>query len=539
MTGARQRECRGPWRTGGWFARPAQDRALTVPSKADLFPSAGKPWVVIGILLVQAVLCIRLLHANTAFEDEGLYLFTGYLQVTHQITLSQLEGLASWFSGSPEIYPPAGALAGQAGGLTGARLLSMAFLLIATGALYGVTRRLWSSRIPAIFAAAMFGWFGSTQFLGSFATYDAMALLLMVLATWVGIRAADCRPWTSRLLLAAMAICLVAANATKYMTTLYDPVVIVVVSLAIWRASRLRVALGAAAATTVAVVLLLLGAYEAAGSHYRAGIQFSTLSRTTGVTAPLQVLADAGRWIGILFLVALIAAIAITIRYRDWPTRLLSWVLALTGILSPVMQARIHTTVSLYKHVDFGAWFASIAAGWLLGYVFEAGKRRYQGQSEALVRTTGRVIVIVAVAASAVVGFVSSTMQFHDWANSSAASAELTKLATPNGEYLAEDYDQFFYEERTHIALSQWWNTWSMTYQDPQTKRYLYNDAAYADAIKHRYFSVIVLDHQDTNLTDNVIEADIKKYQDYRLVATIPFTVSSGPGDYLFWVPAK
>jgi hypothetical protein len=78
-----------------------------------------------------------------------------------------------------------------------------------------------------------------------------------------------------------------------------------------------------------------------------------------------------------------------------------------------------------------------------------------------------------------------------------------------------------------------------MTYQDPQTKQYLYNEAAYADAIKNRFFSVIVLDHQDTDGTDGTIEADINKYRDYRLAATIPFTTSNGPGDYLFWVPTR
>jgi hypothetical protein len=85
--------------------------------------------------------------------------------------------------------------------------------------------------------------------------------------------------------------------------------------------------------------------------------------------------------------------------------------------------------------------------------------------------------------------------------------------------------------------MSEWWNTWSFSYTDPKTKKRLENNAAYAAAIRYRYFSVIILDFQDTVTTDKAIEQDIKKRHDYRLIATIPFTTSAGPGDYLVWVP--
>jgi hypothetical protein len=112
---------RDPWLTGGWFARLLQDRGPAAPKQLELFPSSGSRWAIVIILLAQAALSIRLLTANTTFPDEGLYLFAGYVQVNHQIALSQLAGLATWFSGSPEIYPPAGARAPQFGGVTGAR----------------------------------------------------------------------------------------------------------------------------------------------------------------------------------------------------------------------------------------------------------------------------------------------------------------------------------------------------------------------------------------------------------------------------------
>jgi hypothetical protein len=529
---------RDPWLTGGWFAKLLQDPEYAAPKQPEDFPSPGSRWAIAVILIVQAVLSVRLLGANTTFPDEGLYLFTGYLQVNHQIPLSQLMGLATWFSGSPEIYPPVGGFAAQLGGIAGARLLSLGFMLFTTGALYAVTCRLWSSRIPAIFAAALFGWLGSVQFLGSFATFDAMALSLLALATWLGVRSVPCRLPARTALLAATSICLLAATATKYMATLYDPVVIAVLTLATWRVRRWTAALGAGCAVAVSTAVLVVGAYQIAGGSYQYGIKFSTLTRAMSNTPPQQVLSASGRWIGILVMVAIAAAIAIARRYRNRATSLLALVLTAAALLAPVQEARIHTTVSLYKHVAFGAWFACAAAGWLLAYAFDARNRGRAGQTAPRL-ALGRVIAILAVAGSAAIGVVSSTTQFHNWPNSSAATAELTRFVNPHGQYLAEDFDQFTYYFRDDIPLARWWNTWSFNYTDPKTNHELTNAAAYAAAIRDRYFSVIILDYQDTDTTDQAIEQDMKHYHDYRLVATIPFTTSAGPGSYLFWIPAS
>ena len=61
-------------------------------------------------------------------------------------------------------------------------------MLGATALLYGVTRRMFGRR-AALFAAGLFAGTGSVQFLGALATYDAMALFLLALATWLGVRA--------------------------------------------------------------------------------------------------------------------------------------------------------------------------------------------------------------------------------------------------------------------------------------------------------------------------------------------------------------
>ncbi len=492
-------------------------------------------WPVVVILLIQATLSIRLFWSNTNFQDEGLYLWAGYLQFGHHAQSAQIQGLETWFSGSPAIYPLLGAQAARIGGLVGARLLSLVFMLLATTALYAVTRRLWSSRMPAVFAAALFGWLGSAQFLGAFATYDAMSLALLALATWLGVRAVPCRKPGYFTLLAAAAAFLLLANATKYMTILYDPVVIAVVGIAIWRIRGWAYALAGGCAMAAVTAVLVLGAYRLSGAYYAAGIKYSTLSRSMGDISPEHVLAASGRWIGFLVVLALVAAMVMTWQHRDAATALLAWLLAGAALLAPVEEARLHTTVSLYKHVGFGAWFASAAAGWLLAYGFESYERGSPRNSRRF-RCTAWLGTVIAVAAAAI-GVVTAGTQFHDWPNSSGATAELTRFATPHGEYLAEDYDQFTYALRASILIPQWWNTWSFSYLDPRTEHRLANNAGYAAAIRDRYFGVVILDFQDTIGTDQAIEQDMKKYHDYRLAAMIPFTTSAGPGDYVVWVP--
>ena len=94
----------------------------------------------------------------------------------------------SYFSGAPVIYPPLAALADSVGGLAAARVLSLVFMLGATILLWATTDRLFGRR-AAFFAAALFAVLGPTLHLGAFATYDAMALFLLALATWLVVRA--------------------------------------------------------------------------------------------------------------------------------------------------------------------------------------------------------------------------------------------------------------------------------------------------------------------------------------------------------------
>src|SRR5580692_2297360 len=169
-------------------------------------------WALLAVLAVQTVLSLRLVRADTAFQDEALYLWAGHLEWAHLLHGAPLPQFPAYFSGAPVIYPPLGALAG-------ARILSLVFMLGATVALWFTADRLFGRR-ASFFAAALFAVLGPTLHLGAFATYDAMALFLLALATWLVVRAGERQDATGWMIAAGAALAL--ANATAYSSALFD-----------------------------------------------------------------------------------------------------------------------------------------------------------------------------------------------------------------------------------------------------------------------------------------------------------------------------
>ena len=246
----------GPRRAGRrWRLDPLLRRWQRVPLLRRM------PLPLAAVLVTQVALSLRLVWANTAFADEALYLWAGHLEWAHWLhggDSKVVRGFPTFFSGAPTIYPPLGALADSLGGLATARLLSLVFMLGATALLYAATHRLFDAR-AAGYAVALFAGIGSTQFLSAFATYDAMALFLLTVAAWAGTRAADAGAVGMAALLALSGAALAAADAAKYASTLFDPVVIGLTALALWRARGLR-----AAVTGALVVLGMAAAIVAA-----------------------------------------------------------------------------------------------------------------------------------------------------------------------------------------------------------------------------------------------------------------------------------
>jgi hypothetical protein len=242
---------------------------------------ARAPFPLDAILAVQIVLSARLLWSNSAFNDEALYLWSGHWEIAHLLDGAAIPQFQRYFSGAPVIYPVIAAVADSYGGLVLARLLSLAFMLGATVLLYGATGRLFGRR-SASWAAAVFALLGPVQFLGSFATYDAMAIFLLALGSYLVICA---RGRMTEPLLFVAALVLALADATKYATALWDPVVIVLAALTATQGGWLRRGLRAARLTAYLGATLAVALVRFGGSSYVAGLLFTTLDRQASVVS--------------------------------------------------------------------------------------------------------------------------------------------------------------------------------------------------------------------------------------------------------------
>jgi Dolichyl-phosphate-mannose-protein mannosyltransferase len=499
---------------------PADEKRETV----GIIHNAGylRPLLVITILTIQAVLSIRLMWSNTAYIDEATYAWAGHLEVAHWLHGTPAPPFQTWFSGAPAIYPPISAVADGIGGLIGVRILSLVFMLGATALLWGITSRLFGSR-AAFFAAALFAVLGPTQFLGALGTYDAMALLFVAISAWCAVAARDHGDSTA--LLVASAFALALANATKYATALFDPVVVVLAALAVAQKRGAKPALGRAGYLAAVVTALLAALLALGGPLYMAGVMYTTLARAIGHDSSALVLEDSWKWVGIVWILAWLGVI-ISLRRGSKAQTLMLALLAAAGLLAPLEQARIHTVTSLHKHVDFGAWLAAPAAGYALAQLSRISKRR------SLSFTVAGLIAAAAILPAVAVGSAQARSLFQGWPDSSLVIAKLRNLIRSHpGSYLAEDYDIPGYYLENSVSWQRWSDTWYFAYTPPGARRPLTGAAAYQAAITRHYFSLVLLDFFATPGTDRQIVADMQRTGDYQIVAV----VHSSFGPYTVW----
>ncbi len=489
----------------------------------------------LAVLVVQTLLSVRLLWADSAFQDEATYLWAGHLEWAGLLHGASVPPVATYFSGAPIIYPPLGALADSAGGLDGARLLSLAFMLGSTVLLWDLTRRLFGLR-AAFFAAGLFALLGPTLHLGAFATYDAMSMFLLALATWcvAGVGAAG--EATGRMALGGVALAL--ANATAYSSALFDPVVIVVTVLVAWPAGR-RVAVRRCATLLTVTVALLVAGLLLGGRSYLTGITETTVDRAAGSDPVLSVLSNAWSWTGVVLVLAWCGV------FSSWASRhgrRQTWllaVLAVAALLGPLEQASLHTSASLNKHTDLGAWFAAVAAGYAADAFIAAAPA---GRSR-LLTTAG---CVLALAFPAFFGFTQSWSFATAWPNSASFVAILRPLAG-HGNLLVETPGP----ARYYLPAGSQWRRWSSTRNivlpngastgGPARAGVVAggNPALFARYISQGYFSIVALNFSDTTALDRQIRADLSRSH-YHIIQVVPYNPPgvSGTdltGTYVIW----
>jgi hypothetical protein len=528
-------------------AAPVIDRPAAPPldgvTAGSQEPAAGRPGSetlaglrplpLIVILTVQAYLSLRLITRNSAFTDEALYLWAGRLEWSHWLNHTPVPPIAPYFSGAPVVYPPIAALASGLGGLTGARVLSLCFMLGATVLLHGVAKRIFD-RQSATFAAALFVGLGSAEFLGAFATYDAMALFLLATATWLGIRAAACRTIGRRLpLVLLVAAALVIANAAKYASALFDPVVLVAVACFHWRELGRRAALATGSLVTAGTATGIAIALTAGGKPYLTGIAVTTLSRPPGNWPIFGILFVSAGWVGAIAVLAVIGAIAASCAYRSAPERVLAWTLAAAAFLAPAEQARIHVFTSLFKHVAFGGWFAAAVAGYALTAFIRA--------VPAIKARAALTVAYAAVALATALGSMLAINQFGTWPNVDPALPALTAaLRAHRGSLLTDQTAPLNYYLED---LEPWQSVANIP------------DPSISQDVRQQRFTYILLSFAGGGGGCGNADPAVKKTQSqclhyidlralysiisdggYRLIARIPYQTTAFKSDYMLWM---
>jgi len=414
---------------------PAHARAAPLATSHNIAREA-LTWAPLALILAaQALLTMRLSTGAFASGDEGRYIYAG-----HQLIYELWHGGGSpyyetFFSGAPVIYPVLAAMADHIGGLVAVRLMSLVFMMTATTTLFLTTRRLFGY-LPAVVASTIFAGIGLTQGLGALATYDAMAIMLVTIAAYCAVRTGDAEKHAAAWLL-SVPLMLLLANATKYVTVMFDPVVItlaaVQVSAAGWRRALKRIMALGLATSALLVLMLFLG-----GSAYLNGVLFSTLARSGGaspvfvgtVLSDKKIISESWTWIG-LPVAASAAAVLLTALRRSWKDCVYSAQFLLAGCLVTIGNLRLHTDESMYKHDDLAAWFACIGAGSAVAVLSREGNRFTKG-AVAIIAIAGAVLSGVHYSQTA-----ASTYQAGGNDTTLLVAATLRPyLEKPNGRYL-------------------------------------------------------------------------------------------------------
>jgi hypothetical protein len=448
--------------------------------------------------MAQASIAVTL--TNTAFVDEACYLFSGHTEWASLFAgPAPSMDYATFFSGSPYLYPLIGAAANAVGGLDGARDLCLLFMLGATIMLYRATVLLFGRR-PAIWASSLFALCGPVLFMSHLATFDAPAVFLLATGFWYAVRSGRNKVF----MLETIALTTLAV-AFKYTSLVYAiPVVLVAAICAIapvgWRWAAVRGVVLGALMFLAGFALLCL-----AGLSTVTGLMSTTLARPAATNTVDQVTHRSAVYVGFILLLALVGSLWFVLRRRPhapraavyagpvadalgWKGRLLlAAVLCGAALIAPLGDMRLHTLTSLEKHAGYGLLFAAPLGGWLIDKL--AG------------RAWWRIVPAVALVGS-LAGFGANQAHefFGEWLTS-ASYVEKLEAATadvPSGTHiLAEDpwVARYYLGDAGNRLV---WNDTYGLYLTGAGGKTLTGLPAYQAAISERYFGVVLIDYNAT-----------------------------------------
>lgn len=490
--------------------------------KASVIPSF---WPLIFIFAMQAIISVGTLH-NTAFQDEGLYLYAGR-QIIHYWMGGPvpLDRYALYFSGYPDVYPVIGGFLDMIGGLELARLFSL-FCMMGVNAIVYYSTQKFFQRPAAIFASATYASLGTVLFVGRLATFDALCLFLIALAAAVAYKVSTSRhPWLA-LMIGPLLVLSVLAKYGAMLFALPVLGILVFCSIAFlgWWRMLLRLALA-----LVALGISLIVAYHFIDPLAFHAIQGSTTNRVALIQKPrLDMFMHVLQMCGIVYAAALLGLVLVFLRYQRF--RLMALLLFGSSWLVPAYHIYEQETVSIDKHLAFGIFFAMPLAGfalaWLSGYMQQAlsnfdGRYWLGGLSVVLLVFT--------------LGMQQSQTIYASWADTSALRYALhTQIRDGSGRILAEDIEVVRYDAED-ITESWQWNGVYYFYYVNAAHQQLLGDPALTQAIKDRYFAIVELSFNYQTAEAIFIAQQMAASRNYDLIATVPFQNSFGTGHFYLW----
>ncbi len=481
----------------------SQSDGITPSPEFDQVPHVTMParirsrfsWPLVAVLALQAAVSCSLIWSNTPYGDEALYLWAGRLELRHWFlgatmppaaVTNYFSDFTRFFSGAPMIYPPLGAAASIIGGLAGARILSLVFMLIASVLLYRSTLMLYG-QTAALVATVLWSLSESALKLGAFATFDPLANLLLCIAAYALVKSVASRRRAGLIALAAVALALGVITAYSYVT--YLPLV-VCLAAAMWgQKVGWRFAIGAASSLAGATAVLLLGL--ATALHLWPGISYVLSYRGARSAGYALLLRNVWGWEFLIAVPALAACLLACRKGRREELPLLV-ILAVAVVIVPVAQARIRTIAGIDKHIAFGLWLGAIAAGMAIAEMFP------RIRSHAIAYSALAIIPLVS-------GWGQAWEALHIWPSASGVVSSLQNIAgKTSGNFMvaANEVGPAGGDRQIlefYIKQGNQWDRWYTPDLDPVFTARSDWEKYYAAELNGEHIRVVVLFYEGAN----------------------------------------
>lgn len=479
-------------------------------------------WSLPLILVFQALLSWTLLQ-NTAFQDEGLYLYAG--RQIWQFWLGGphlLDDYSYYFSGNPYVYPIIGGALDMVGGLELARAFSLLCMLITTACGYYATKKLFHQK-AAIFAAVFFVCQGPVLFLSRLATYDPLCLCLLAVALALAVHASQSqRPWS----VLSLGPCLVLAFGAKYAALLFMPPIFGILVLCTllkwgWRSMLLRGTLGVLSLIVAAALgTLVMLRFDPTMLHALAA---TTTNRVVVVVYPRSLLVEhVVEMVGFPYVVGLAGLL-----FARHKQLLIGLLFLGSALLVPGYHIYKFELISLDKHLGYSMLFVMPIAGYALASL--SGFRRTFAVERYWLSGVAVCLMLF------LVGTAEAQNMYGNWpSTTNLVYMFKTQVRPAGGRYLAEQFEVSRYNLKDDTYTWQWTGLDFFEYTDKQGHYYL-GDEAYIHAINDGYFSLIQLNYGYDMKTALLISQTITQSKKYDLIGKIPYQDSYGSGYFWVW----